>query len=233
MKKDNESTLRMKRIIKENLKTLYKEKGSTQKALGAACHVSQQTVSKWSADNNSMPTADYLPVIAEHFGVTVDWLLSDHNPDSVFAGMKYYTDAFVALKPLIDNGTIRTACIRDPILKYLEEEAFRIINSGRMDPDDVEEWISRVLKDFHGYRLPACLDPELWQAAQETGIKTSYPDAMKEYAALAQAVSTVHDETVELKKKHTFWKDLAETQSEDHNFHAYLADAVNTEESDG
>ena len=64
----------MKEInIANNIADLRKKKGVTQEQLAVALNVSPQAVSKWET-NTSQPDTQTLPLIAEYFKVSIDYL---------------------------------------------------------------------------------------------------------------------------------------------------------------
>ena len=64
----------MKEInISKNIANLRKEKGITQEQLALALNISPQAVSKWET-NTSLPDTQTLPLIAEYFEVSIDYL---------------------------------------------------------------------------------------------------------------------------------------------------------------
>ena len=64
----------MKEInISKNISDLRKEKGITQEQLAVGLNVSPQAVSKWET-NTSQPDTQTLPLIADYFGVSIDYL---------------------------------------------------------------------------------------------------------------------------------------------------------------
>lgn len=64
----------MKEInIAKNIADLRKQKGITQEQLAQALNISPQAVSKWET-NTSLPDTQTLPLIAEYFGVSIDYL---------------------------------------------------------------------------------------------------------------------------------------------------------------
>ena len=64
----------MKEInISKNITALRKKKGITQEQLATALNISPQAVSKWET-NTSLPDTGTLPLIADYFGVSVDYL---------------------------------------------------------------------------------------------------------------------------------------------------------------
>ena len=64
----------MKEInISMNIANLRKGKGITQEQLATALNISPQAVSKWET-NTSQPDTQTLPLIADYFGVSIDYL---------------------------------------------------------------------------------------------------------------------------------------------------------------
>lgn len=64
----------MKKIsISKNITDLRKKKGITQEQLAVALKISPQAVSKWET-NTSQPDTQTLPLIAEYFEVSIDYL---------------------------------------------------------------------------------------------------------------------------------------------------------------
>ena len=64
----------MKEInISKNITDLRKKKGITQEQLAVALNLSPQAVSKWET-NTSQPDIQTLPLIAEYFETSIDYL---------------------------------------------------------------------------------------------------------------------------------------------------------------
>ncbi len=59
--------------ISKNIADLRKKKGITQEQLALALNISPQAISKWET-NTSFPDTQMLPLIAEYFEVSVDYL---------------------------------------------------------------------------------------------------------------------------------------------------------------
>jgi len=57
-----------------SIKELRKAKGETQADLAKALNVHQTAVSQWEKGRTT-PDVELLPIIAEHFGVSIDFLL--------------------------------------------------------------------------------------------------------------------------------------------------------------
>lgn len=71
--------------ISRNITELRKKKGITQEQLAAALNISPQAVSKWET-NTSQPDVQTLPLIADYFDVSIDYL---------FYGQEYaYNDIY-------------------------------------------------------------------------------------------------------------------------------------------
>jgi len=64
----------MSRNFSENFKTLRKNRGLTQEQIAETLSVSCQAVSKWET-NSSYPDISLLTIIADYFGVSVDYLI--------------------------------------------------------------------------------------------------------------------------------------------------------------
>ena len=61
--------------IGEMIKELRGVKGVSQETLAAVCDVSMQAVSKWE-NGQSCPDIAFLPLLAEYFQVSIDYLLT-------------------------------------------------------------------------------------------------------------------------------------------------------------
>ena len=67
-----------KKIVAKNITQLRTSLGMTQTQLGEALNYSDKSVSKWER-GESLPDVYVLKNIADLAGVTVDWLLTDHE----------------------------------------------------------------------------------------------------------------------------------------------------------
>lgn len=61
--------------VSEMIRKLRTDKGISQEALAGVCDVSMQAVSKWE-NEQSYPDISFLPLLAEYFGVSIDYLLT-------------------------------------------------------------------------------------------------------------------------------------------------------------
>lgn len=66
--------------LSEKIYYCRKKSGKSQEALAEALGVSRQAVSKWET-GDAEPEIGKLRLLAAEFGVTVDWLLSDEEPE--------------------------------------------------------------------------------------------------------------------------------------------------------
>ena len=80
-----EYTIMKEITISKNISTLRKQKGITQEQLALALNISPQAISKRET-NTSQPDTQTIPLIAEYFGVSIDYL---------FYGQEYsYNDIY-------------------------------------------------------------------------------------------------------------------------------------------
>lgn len=73
--------------LSEKIYYCRKKEGKSQEALAEDIGVSRQAVSKWET-GDSEPEISKLKILSETFGVTVDWLLSDEEPDECIKSEK-------------------------------------------------------------------------------------------------------------------------------------------------
>ena len=72
--------VQVKDILATNLRALRLKKSLTQWELAEQLHYSDKSVSKWER-GDAVPDIEVLQAIAQFFGVTVDWLITDHPQD--------------------------------------------------------------------------------------------------------------------------------------------------------
>ena len=70
----------LKLIISKNIVMLRRRKGITQAELAQSLNYSDKAVSKWER-GESLPDIVVLKAVADTFGVTVDYLISDEHPN--------------------------------------------------------------------------------------------------------------------------------------------------------
>lgn len=61
-------------MLSDELRKLRKERNLTQNQLAEALNISQSTVASWEKGTRQ-PTIDFLPTIAEFYGISIDSLL--------------------------------------------------------------------------------------------------------------------------------------------------------------
>ena len=64
----------MSKNFSDNFRSMRKQRGLTQEQIAETLGVSCQAVSKWET-NSSYPDISLLPIIADYFGVSVDYLI--------------------------------------------------------------------------------------------------------------------------------------------------------------
>lgn len=92
-----------KRIVADNIIRLRTSLGLTQAQLGEKLNYSDKSVSKWERAE-SVPDVFVLKHIADMAGVTVDYLLTEHDSDEVIErdkeGERRYSRRFISLTVL-------------------------------------------------------------------------------------------------------------------------------------
>ncbi len=69
-------------IVGNNLAILRKEKGLTQSQLADVLHYSDKSISKWEL-GYAIPSVDILKEFADYYGVTIDFLITEQQPESL------------------------------------------------------------------------------------------------------------------------------------------------------
>ena len=87
-------------IIGENLTFLRKKAGFTQSELGEKFNYSDKTVSKWE-QGSVLPSVDVLKEIATFYGVSVDYILSEHKSEKDFKSVVKQTPNFAKRATLV------------------------------------------------------------------------------------------------------------------------------------
>lgn len=80
-------------IVGENLTFLRKKAGFTQLEFGEKFSYSDKTVSKWE-NGSVLPSIDVLKQIADFYGVSTDYILSEHNNEKEFKSIIKQTPNF-------------------------------------------------------------------------------------------------------------------------------------------
>lgn len=70
-----------KHNIGKTIAELRKEKGWTQVELAQKLQVSDKAISKWEIDNGA-PSVEFFPILAELFGVSIDYIMTGKKPES-------------------------------------------------------------------------------------------------------------------------------------------------------
>ncbi len=96
--------------ISKNITELRKKKGITQEQLAATLNISPQAVSKWET-NTSQPDVQTLPLIADYFGVSIDYL---------FYGQEYtYSDIYSQIfDKIADHPQMSKASYKDALTVF-------------------------------------------------------------------------------------------------------------------
>ncbi len=94
-------------MLNDNIKYYRKKLGLTQVELAEKLNVSQSTITSWE-NGNRRPDLDFLPILAQLFGISVDELLGRES---------------VSEQENIDTDSIRERYRRDPAYRLLFDAA--------------------------------------------------------------------------------------------------------------
>lgn len=176
------------KTVKENLIRLFESEPGSRIRIAAECGISRSGVTHWTSEENTrIPTAEYLYVVAEHFGVTVDWIMTGHRDGE---GVRpTYAEAFTALFALCGNGTMNPEDVPDPVLNTLLSQAAAVTGRRALSREQKERYVSNITDRFRKYPLPEKTDPEAFRAIIETVPGVADVDPVNEAENLAGIVS--------------------------------------------
>ena len=107
-------------MLNDNIKYYRKKLGLTQVELAEKLNVSQSTITSWE-NGNRRPDLDFLPVLAQIFGISVDDLLGTTS-DTVVRTDPWDVES-VSDQENIDTDSIRERYRRDPAYRLLFDAA--------------------------------------------------------------------------------------------------------------
>ena len=183
-----------KQIVRTNLLLLFKREQNAKKTIASECGVKASSISRWISpnDNIQLPGPEYLKIIAEHFHVSVDWLLSDHTVDDVLQRVSTYADAVISLVPLLNNNAIAVNSIKDPILRFLCED-YQNTFTDCMPGSEKTTWISDIMEHYN-VPLPTKdnMKQELFDAIRKDKKVKHFRRKFDEYANIAKIMGDKH-----------------------------------------
>lgn len=194
-------------IVRDNLERLTADTRYPKAALADICCVTRSTVSHWfSASNPKLPSLDCLMMIADHYQIMVDTLLTDSGSKYLNCRFQTYSDAFISLIDFINEDIIQPENINNLILRKL----CTMYSEAHFNPAIPErilgEWIKDIVARFC-IQMPteemlgkAMFDINLCELTEflyENGVGIRTMDELETLENLANALSTP-----ELVKKH-------------------------------
>jgi len=128
----------------DKLKTLRKQKNLTQEQIAETLGVSCQAISKWET-SSSYPDISLLPIIADYFGVSVDYLLghdTSKQKEEINTICAYVEELFDNRKYMQAVPILREALIKHPGNEELMYKlAWALSGTLKESPDNYEEAI--------------------------------------------------------------------------------------------
>lgn len=67
----------------ERIDFVLKSRNQTRKAISLDLGISSSTISSWAASRGSIPNVNVAYQIANYLGVSVEWLITGHDPDGL------------------------------------------------------------------------------------------------------------------------------------------------------
>lgn len=194
-------------IVRDNLERLTADTRYPKATLANICCVTRGTVSHWfSTSNPKLPSLECLMMIADHYQIMVDTLLTSSGDKYLNCRFQTYSDAFISLLDFINESIIEPKDINNLILRKLcvmySEAHFNPAIPERI----LGEWVKDIVARFC-IQMPteealgkAMFDidlSELTDFLYENGIGIRTMDELETLENLAHALSTP-----ELVKKH-------------------------------
>lgn len=135
--------------VGERIKNLREEKGESQEKLGEAVGLSQNSISKLEKGITNL-TLENLCNMAEHFNVSIDYICTGKNSDSILMLLEKYIS--LDYSELSEGEDIH---LKYPVLRikryffdYLMKKA--TAQKDKYLPNDVKEmWIEKETKNFY------------------------------------------------------------------------------------
>ena len=136
--------------IAEMIRELRSGMGISQEALADVCGVSMQAVSKWE-NGQSCPDITFLPLLAEYFGVSVDYLLTGRN----HAAENIDND-------LVSN--LQKQEFKDDVLYIIQYRNGTVLDKTQWDKERLENKDTMIQIQFADEfaQLPSGLHVEIW-----------------------------------------------------------------------
>ncbi len=136
--------------VSEMIRKLRTDKGISQETLADLCDVSMQAVSKWE-NGQSCPDISFLPLLAEYFDVSIDYLLTGRNS----AVENTADDLF---KKLAEQD------LKDDVLYIIQYRNGKILDKKQWDKERAENAADaiRIQFDDEFVQLSSGLSIEVW-----------------------------------------------------------------------
>lgn len=187
-RQQNEAKKERTDIIRENLNLLFESEPGSKVRVAEECGVTKPVVTRWVlSGNNRAPAPEYLYIVAKHFNVTVDWILTRHENRQ--NDRPTYTDAFTALFALCRNETLTPDAVSDPVLNALLTQAAAVTGRRALSAEQKDRYLAGITKRFRKYTIPEKADPAVFRAIIETVPGIADIDPVFEAENLAKIVS--------------------------------------------
>lgn len=190
-------------IVRDNLERLTANTQYPKATLANICNVTRGTVSHWfSQKDPKLPSLDYLMMIADHYQIMVDTLLTDSGNKYLNRRFQTYSDAFISLIDFINEDIIKPENINNLILRKLctmySEAHFNPAIPERILGEWVKDIVARFCiqmptEEMLGKAMLTIDLEELTEFLYENGIGIRTMDTLETLENLAHALSTPAD----------------------------------------
>lgn len=136
-------------IVRHNLEKLTANTRYPKATLADVCHVTRGTVSHWFSETNpKLPSMECLMMIADHYQIMVDTLLTESGDKYMHRRFQTYSDAFTILIDFIREGIIQPEDIHNRILRELCTMYHEAIMSFAIPDAAISEWVKDIVARF-------------------------------------------------------------------------------------
>ena len=111
--------------------------------------INLKTIHAWTAGTR-LPRTEVLPLIANVFGVSTDYLLGNTTLRPTT-----YSTAFLSIEAL--DGLVEIEMIKDPFLKYMTDEYQSLQKQNYLPKRELDAWKEKLLDDYNVPLLPTSL----------------------------------------------------------------------------
>lgn len=136
-------------IVRDNLERITANTRYPKAALADICCVTRGTVSHWFSESNpKLPSLECLMMIADHYQIMVDTLLTKSGDKYMHRRFQTYSDAFTILIDFVREGIVKPENIDNLILRELCTMYHEARFSFAITDETLSEWVKDIVARF-------------------------------------------------------------------------------------